>query len=53
VCKHCINSEYHLGRDNLCTNIDKCIYTNYYFNSYNKINYFYSSILYWIFFRKK
>ena len=33
VCKHCINSEYHLGRDNLCTNIDKCIYTNYYYNS--------------------
>ena len=33
VCKHCINSEYHLGRDNLCTNIDKCIYTNYYYNT--------------------
>ena len=29
-CVHCINSEYHLGRDNICTNIDKCIYSNYY-----------------------
>ena len=28
LCKYCIN-EYHLGRDNICNNIDKCIYLNY------------------------
>ena len=30
ICTHCINSEYHLGKDNLCTNIENCIYSTYY-----------------------
>ena len=27
ICKFCIQ-DYHLGRDNICNNIDKCIYSN-------------------------
>ena len=31
ICTHCINSEYHLDKKNYCTNIEKCIdYENYY-----------------------